>query len=105
MPPALRYAAETNRAPGRDLPEKTALLRFILPSSLGVAIFLVPVAWDGELTIGIGIITLWVKALMGAYGVETVVVLMVLTSVMTFLASVLKVRLVRDSLPQWFFRH
>jgi len=100
MPPALRYAAGTNRAPGQDLPEKTPLLRFILPSSLGVAIFLVPVAWDGELTIGIGIITQWVKALMGAYGVETVVVLMVLTSVMTFLASVLKVRLVRDS--DWF---
>lgn len=82
------------------MPNKKVLLRFILPSSLGVAIFLVPVAWDGNLTIGIGIITQWVKALMGDYGVETVVSLMVLTSVMTFLASVLKVRLVRDS--DWF---
>lgn len=79
------------------MPVEKALLRFILPSSLGVAIFLVPVAWNGKLTIGIDIVTQWVKALMGGYGVEIVVMLMVLTSIVTFLATVLKVRRIRDS--------
>lgn len=82
------------------MPVEKALLRFILPSSLGVAIFLVPVVWDGKLTIGIDIITQWIKALMGAHGVEFVVMLMVLTSVVTFLATVVKVRRIRDS--EWF---
>jgi len=72
----------------------------MLPSALGVAIFLLPIVWDGKLTIGIDIITRWVKALMGEHGVEVVVLIMVLTSIVTFLATVLKVRRIRDS--EWF---
>jgi len=82
------------------LPVRQAPLRFMLPSALGVAIFLLPIVWDGKLTIGIDIITRWVKALMGEHGVEVVVLIMVLTSIVTFLATVLKVRRIRDS--EWF---
>lgn len=69
----------------------TNALRFALPSLLGVLIFLTPIPWDGHLTIGIGIITGWIRALMGDYGLHFVVSLTVISSVMTLLGSVLKV--------------
>lgn len=73
------------------------MLRFVLPSTLGVAIFLTPLKWNGELTIGIGVITQRVMALMGEYGVSIVVLVMVITSVMTFLATILKIRWIRNN--------
>ena len=65
-------------------------LRFALPSLFGVLIFLTPIPWDGHLTIGIGIITGWVRALMGDYGLHFVVSLTVITCVMTLIGSVVK---------------
>ncbi len=65
-------------------------LRFALPSLLGVLIFLTPIPWEGHLTIGIGIITGWVRALMGDYGLHVVVSLTVITSAMTLLGTFLR---------------
>jgi len=70
-------------------------LHFILPSLLGVLIFLTPVPWDGHLTIVIGIITDWIKALMGGYGLHVVVGLTVLTSILTVLGTLLRVGWIR----------
>ncbi|MGI9201468.1 MAG: YjiH family protein [Woeseiaceae bacterium] len=64
--------------------------RFAVPSALGILIFLTPIPWDGHLTIGIGIITGWVRALMGDYGLHFIVALTVITSVMTLIGSILK---------------
>jgi len=63
-------------------------LRFMIPSFIGVLIFLTPLPWDGALTIGIGIITGFVKGLMGEYGLHIVVGFMVITSVLTILGTV-----------------
>ena len=65
-------------------------LRFLLPSLLGVLIFLTPIRWDGKLTIGIGIVTGWIKDLMGAYGLHIVVGLLVATSILTVLGTMLR---------------
>ncbi len=66
-------------------------LRFLLPSLLGVLIFLTPVPWDGHLAIGIGIVTGWIKGLMGDYGLSIVVMLTVITSILTMLGTTLRV--------------
>jgi nucleoside recognition membrane protein YjiH len=66
-------------------------LRFALPSLLGVLLFLTPIPWDGRLTIGIGIVTNGVLALMGDYGLQLVVGLTVVTSIMTLLGTVFRV--------------
>ncbi len=50
-------------------------------------IFLTPIPWEGHLTIGIGIITGWVRALMGDYGLHLVVILTVITTLMTLLGT------------------
>ncbi|MDH4125640.1 MAG: YjiH family protein [Gammaproteobacteria bacterium] len=70
-------------------------LRFALPSLLGVLLFLTPVPWDGHLTIGIGIVTSWVRALMGDYGLQLVVGLTMLTSVMTIFGTVFRAGWIR----------
>jgi len=73
------------------IPLHRNVLRFLLPSLLGVLIFLTPIPWDGHLTIGIGIVTAWVRGLMGDYGLSIVVVLMVLTSILTLLGSAFRI--------------
>lgn len=72
-------------------------LRFLLPSLLGILIFLVPIPWDGRITIGIGVVTNWLKDLMGAYGLHFVIVLIVITSVLTLLGTTFRVG--------WIHRH
>ncbi|MGI9271242.1 MAG: YjiH family protein [Woeseiaceae bacterium] len=74
----------------------TNAIRFVIPSLLGVLIFLTPIPWDGHLTIGIGIITGWIRALMGDYGLHFVVSLTVATSVLTLLGSVLRVQWIQE---------
>ena len=65
--------------------------RFLLPSFLGVLIFLTPIRWNGNFTIGIGIIVAWAKSLLGDYGVIVVVGVVLLTSVLTLLGTVFKI--------------
>ena len=66
-------------------------LRFLLPSALGVLIFLVPIPWDGRITIGIGVITNLIKSLMGEYGLHLLIVLAVSTSLLTLLGTIFRV--------------
>ncbi|MEP4148054.1 MAG: YjiH family protein [Halioglobus sp.] len=82
----------TTVAPGRH-----SGLRFILPSLAGFLVFLTPIPWQGELTIGIGIITGWIKALMGDYGLLLVVTLITLASVLTFAGTLLQLRWIERS--------
>ena len=63
---------------------------------LGTLIFLTPIEWDGRLTIGIGVITAWVMSLMGDYGLEIVVIIMSLTSLLTVLATVFRTAWICD---------
>ena len=69
----------------------------MLPSLVGVLVFLTPIPWDGRLTIGIGIITTWIKSLMGDYGLSIVVLLTVVTSILTLLGTTFRVA--------WIQRH
>ena len=71
-------------------------LQFILPSLLGTLIFLTPIRWDGDLTIGIGVITGWIKILLGVHALQTVVGVLVATSVLTILGTVFKVGWIRQ---------
>lgn len=52
------------------LPKETrhkALWRFVSYSLIGVLLFLVPLQWDGQWTIGIGILAMLLKGEIGAY--------------------------------------
>jgi nucleoside recognition membrane protein YjiH len=66
-------------------------LRFLLPSLMGIVIFLTPIPWEGRITVGIGIVTDVIKGLMGEYGLHILIVLMVTTSLLTLLGTVFRV--------------
>ncbi len=66
------------------------VVRFVLPSLAGILIFLTPIRWNGNSTIGIGIITGWIKVMLGTLGLPIVVGVLALTAVLTFLGTVLK---------------
>ncbi len=72
-------------------------MKFVVPSVLGLLIFLTPVPWNGQLTIVIGIITGWIKTAMGESGLWLVVAVMVLTVVMTLMGSLFKVAWIRNN--------
>ena len=66
-------------------------IRFLLPSLFGVLIFLTPIRWNGNLTIGVGIATGWITSLMGDYGLHILVGVLVITSVLTVLGTTFRV--------------
>jgi nucleoside recognition membrane protein YjiH len=39
---------------------------FLLPSLIGILVFLTPIPWNARITIGIGVVTDWIKGLTGA---------------------------------------
>lgn len=71
-------------------------LQFLLPSLFGVLIFLTPIPWDGQQTIGISLIQGRIKQLMGADGLHIVVGALVATSVFTLVGTLSK--------PAWIHR-
>ena len=64
---------------------------FLLPSTLGVLLFLTPIPWGGKTTVGIGIVTDWIKDLMGDYGLHVVIGLAIITSILTVLGTSFRV--------------
>ena len=57
--------------------------------------FLTPIRWDGDLTIGIGVITGWIKNLLGVHALQLVVGILIVTSVLTILGTVFKIGWIR----------
>ena len=72
-------------------------LRFLLPSLLGVLLFLTPVPWNGTRTIIIGILVEWIKGLMGDFGVYVVVGLTIVTCILTVMGTMFR--------GGWIHRH
>lgn len=70
-------------------------MRFVVPSLVGVLVFLTPFSWDGNLTIGIGIIVAGIKSSFGSYGLHIVVGILLLASALTVLGTVFKIGLIQ----------
>jgi len=70
-------------------------LRFLLPSLVGILMFLTPIRRDGNLTIGIEVLTGWFKTLLGIHVLHIVVGVLVVTSILTVLGSVFKASWIR----------
>lgn len=69
--------------------------RFVVPSLIGVFVFLTPIAWNGQLTIGIGIVTGWIRTALADVDLEIVILLLVVTSLLTVAGSALKSEWIR----------
>lgn len=80
-------------------PRKTALIKFIICSLIGVLFFLTPIFWDGEWTIGIGVLASLLKSVISENTLPTVAyILVTFSAVMTLLVGIFKPsRIVTDS--------
>jgi nucleoside recognition membrane protein YjiH len=74
-----------------------SVLRFVLPSLAGILIFLTPIQWHGNSTIGIGIITGWLKVALGSFALPILIGILILTSVLTVAGTVFKNKWIHDS--------
>jgi len=73
------------------------VLRFVLPSLVGILIFLTPIRWNGNSTIGIGIVTGWLKVALGSFALPILIGILILTSVLTIAGTVFKNKWIHDS--------
>ncbi|MFQ6005757.1 MAG: YjiH family protein [Woeseia sp.] len=69
--------------------------RFIVPSLFGVFVFLTPIAWNGQLTIGIGIVTGWIRTALPDIDIEIVILLLIVSSLLTVAGSAFKSKWIR----------
>lgn len=88
---------------GNDLGSSAStisLLRFLIPSLIGVLLFLVPLSVDGSVTIGMGVLADWIKALVSVFLVPFIAYLTLLAGVLA-----LAVRLVQPTLDPRRWSH
>ena len=78
------------------------LWKFLVPSLLGVLLFMTPVPWDGGITIPVAVLAKSFKAALGSHAVTIVTSLVALTSVLSLLVTLIK-PLQRNSLLSALF--
>lgn len=61
-----------------------------MPSLFGVLIFLTPISWNGQLTIGIGVVTGWIRTALADADIEIVILLLIVSSLLTVAGSAFK---------------
>lgn len=66
------------------------LWKFILPSLLGILLFMTPVPYDGAITIPVAVLAKSFKAALGDHAVTVVTALVALTSVLSLLVTLVK---------------
>ncbi|MDZ5471718.1 YjiH family protein [Bacillus sp. 31A1R] len=67
-----------------------SLLKFLLPSLLGISFFMVPISYEGEITIPIAILSGWLQNLLTEFLPEIMTVIIVLTLLGTIITKFLK---------------
>ncbi len=66
------------------------LWKFILPSLIGVLLFMTPVPWEGAITIPVAVLAKSFKALLGDHAVTVVTTLVALTALLSSLVTLIK---------------
>jgi nucleoside recognition membrane protein YjiH len=74
------------------------VLPFLLPSLLGIFLFMVPLSYDGQITIPIAILSGWVQDWLGAYLPQIMTVIIVLTLAGTLLAKTIRPEIMERNL-------
>lgn len=75
----------------------TGYLKFIVPSLIGVLLFLLPVKYNGDVTIGVGILASLVNGLFSAYIPAFIVFILGISSGVSILTKVVKPRFILEN--------
>ncbi|PPA68935.1 YjiH family protein [Jeotgalibacillus proteolyticus] len=78
-------------------PSSSSTWKFILPSLIGALLFLVPVKFNDEITIGVGILASFLQSAFGDWIPAFVLVLLGVSAVFSLAATLLKPSFVEDS--------
>lgn len=73
------------------------ILKFVIPSLIGISFFMVPLKYNGEITIPIAIFSGWVQDWLSAYLPEIMTFIIVLTLLGTIIAKFLKPAFIEKS--------
>src|SRR5690606_15936724 len=71
--------------------------KFIIPSLIGSLLFLVPVKFNGEVTIGVGILAALVKSLFNGYIPAFIIFILGLSAGISIITKVFKPRIIMNS--------
>lgn len=74
----------------RVLFNRQTLITFLVPSLIGVFLFMTPVAWDDKVTIPIAILAGWVKSVIAPFSAELLMAIVCITGVLSVVMSLLK---------------
>nr|WP_229703935.1 YjiH family protein [Caldalkalibacillus thermarum] len=80
--------------------KETEYWKFIIPSIFGILLFLTPIKYEGQITIGVGILASYVQNLFADHLSEFMVVVLGMSAVLGILTKVFKPALVLNS-PFW----
>lgn len=73
-----------------DTHQHKGLWKFILPSLIGMLLFMTPVPYDGAVTIPVAILAKSFKALLGEHAVALVTIIVAITAVLSLLTTLIK---------------
>ncbi|UOQ92336.1 YjiH family protein [Halobacillus shinanisalinarum] len=76
--------------------KRADMLKFIIPSLLGIVLFLVPIPFNGKITIGVGVFAETFQAALEGYLVETMTGVLVLSAVLALFAKLAKPAFIVD---------
>ena len=63
------------------------VLNFLIPSLLGVMLFMMPIAYNGEITIPIAVLSNWLQGSLGIYLPTIILILVMITAVGTIIGK------------------
>lgn len=70
--------------------DNKSIMRFIIPSALGVFIFLFPLPWKGSINIPIGIISEWLAALIKPAAPTLITIFILISAIFTAITTIFK---------------
>ncbi|MDF2615983.1 MAG: nucleoside recognition domain protein [Sedimentibacter sp.] len=74
-----------------------SIMKFAIPSALGVFIFLFPLPWKGSVNIPIGILSEWLAALIAPVAPTLITIFILISAIMTAITSLLKPKAILDN--------
>ncbi|WP_078413894.1 YjiH family protein [Priestia abyssalis] len=72
-------------------------MKFFLPSLIGVLLFLIPVTYKGEVTIGVGVMATYLQNLFADYLPALIVIIMGLSAIFSIFAKVFKMKVINEN--------
>lgn len=75
----------------------SALIKFLIPSILGLFLFIIPLPYRGDFSIGVGMMASETKASVGQYLPAFMMIVIAISGVITLIANIFKIRVFQEN--------